>query len=147
MSKRFLKVQVMQPLRSNDDDTAWKEYCLIVPMRSGFYIMDNLSIAANAFARHVFTSLLAYDLLLLKYVNWSSNLKNMLLKVEMSPSLNPIDSVSFEFPKWPMRSALVLDYATEFGLCRWICEKLYIIYGIRVCQFLRDIVCFLFVFF
>ena len=68
-----------------DRDTAWKKTCFILSHRSKFNIIDNLSIAVHTFIRHMLTSLSAVEILLLRYVNLSTNFRCLPLKVEIAP--------------------------------------------------------------
>ena len=55
----------------------------ILLKRSDFHMIDNLSLTVYMFARHILTSLLVNEILLLRYVNWSTDFRDLLLKVEM----------------------------------------------------------------
>ena len=48
-------------------NTAWKKSCFILPDRSDFYMINNLSIAIHRFARCVMTSLSVDEILLPMY--------------------------------------------------------------------------------
>ena len=52
----FVNVHVVNPCRSIYTITAWKKSCFISSDRSDFYMIDNLSITVNAFARRMLTS-------------------------------------------------------------------------------------------
>ena len=49
-------------------------------------MIDNLFIAFHTFAKYMFTSFSVDEILLLKYVNLSTNFKGLPLKVEIAPS-------------------------------------------------------------
>ena len=53
--------------------------------KSNFHIIDNLSIAVHTFAKYIIASLWVDEILPLRYVNWSSNFRGLLLEVEMTP--------------------------------------------------------------
>ena len=49
-------------------------------------MIDNLSIAVHAFAKYRLTSLSVDEILLLRYMNFSTNFRDLPLKGEMAPS-------------------------------------------------------------
>ena len=66
--------------------------------RSDFYMINSLSIAIHDNTMYIFTSLSVDKMLLLRYVNWSTNFRGFPLRVEMVPSyLKHMNSVIFEF--------------------------------------------------
>ena len=72
--------------------------CVISSARLDFHLIDNLFIAVQTFAWHMLTSLLVDEILLLRYVNLSTNFRGLSLKVEMTLScLKHINSVVFVF--------------------------------------------------
>ena len=68
-SLRFVSVQVVHSYSSTDTDTTWKKSCFILSDRSDFHAPNNLSIAVNAIAMSILTSLSADEILLPGYVN------------------------------------------------------------------------------
>ena len=89
-----------------DTATAWKKSCFLFSDRSGFHIIDNLSIAVHIFARHILSSLLVDEILLPMYVNLSTNFRGLPLCVEMDTSgLKHMYSILFVFMWKPMPSA------------------------------------------
>ena len=50
-------------------------------------MINNLLIAVHVFARHMFTTLSVDEILLLRYVNLSTNFKGLPLTVDIAPSL------------------------------------------------------------
>ena len=73
-SKHFVRVQVVQPFSSADTATAWKNSHFILSEGSDFDIIDNLSIAVHAFPMCIVTLLSVDEILLFRYVNWSTDL-------------------------------------------------------------------------
>ena len=74
-------------------------------------MIDNQSIAVNAFARHMLTSLSVDEILLPRYVNLSINFRGLLLRVNMVPyHLKQMNSVLFVFMKRPMPPTFALGY-------------------------------------
>ena len=72
-SKRFLSIYVVHPYSSKETAKAEKIsalFCLKVKI-------DNLSIAVTNFARCMLTSFSVDEILLLRYVNWSTNFKSL----------------------------------------------------------------------
>ena len=58
---------------------------------------NNLSIVVNALARRMLTLLSVDEILLLRYVNWSTNFRGLPLRVEMVPScLKHMNSILYE---------------------------------------------------
>ena len=53
---------------------------------SDFHLVFNLSRVVHAFPRHMLTLLSVEEILLTKYVNWSTNFRNLLFDEEMAPS-------------------------------------------------------------
>ena len=84
---------------SSSLDTAptWKKSHFILLDKSDFHMIENLSIASYAFARCMLTSLSVDKMLLLRYMNWSTNFRDSPL-TEMSPfCLKHVYSVLFVF--------------------------------------------------
>ena len=79
---RFVSVHMVLPYSSTDIATAWKKSRFILSERSDFYMIDNLSITVHAFTRRMFISLSVDEILLPRYLNWSTN-----FEVEMASSL------------------------------------------------------------
>ena len=65
-SMHFVCMQEMHPYSGIDIATAWKKSDFISLERSDFYMMDNLSVAVHAFARHMLLSLSVDEILLLR---------------------------------------------------------------------------------
>ena len=82
----FVRVKVVHPYNSIDTATVWKKSRFILLDKSDFYIIYNLSIACNTFARIILTSLSVEEILLLMYMNWSTNFRVLPLRVEMALS-------------------------------------------------------------
>ena len=67
---------------------------------------DYLLIAVHTFAEHMLTSLSVDEILLPKYVNLSTNFRDLPLKVEMAPSyFKHMNSVLFAFTWRPVPPA------------------------------------------
>ena len=72
----FVSIHVMHLYSRIDATAVWKKLC--------FILLDNLSIAVYAFARHILMSLSVDEMLPPKYVNLSNNYQEPPFKVEMS---------------------------------------------------------------
>ena len=59
--------------------------CFIFLDRLDFHMIDNLSVAFQAFARHMLTSLSVDEMLPPTYVNSSTNFRGLSLRVEVAP--------------------------------------------------------------
>ena len=94
----FVRVQVVHPCSSTDTATALKKSHFILLEKSGFYIINNLSIAVHIYPVNMLISLSADEVLLLRYINWSTNFRGLPLKVEMAPCLKHMNFVLSLFP-------------------------------------------------
>ena len=56
-SRRFVRVQVVQPYSSTDMTTTWKKCRFSLSVRPNFHMTDNLFVASHAFLIRVLTSL------------------------------------------------------------------------------------------
>ena len=81
-SMRFVSVQVVHPYSSTDTTTACKKYHFISSERSDTHMIDNLLIRVHAFILRMLTPLSVEEILLPKCVNYSSNFRGFLFKVE-----------------------------------------------------------------
>ena len=61
---------------------AWKKSRFILSYRSDFHMIDSLSIAVHAFARNILISLSVDETLLPRYVNLSTNFRELPFRVE-----------------------------------------------------------------
>ena len=86
----FVSVHVVHLYSSRDTAIAWRKYRFILSDRSDFQRINNLSIEFHADTIRMFTSLSVDEMLLLRYVNWSTNFRGWPLRVD-------IYSVLFEF--------------------------------------------------
>ena len=77
MSLSLLFLKLFQPYSSNDKATAWKNACFILRERSDFHLVNNLFIAVHFFPMHMLTSLFVDEILLLRYMNWSTNSRGL----------------------------------------------------------------------
>ena len=73
----------MQPYSSTDMGTAWKNTHLF------YHIINNLSIAVHSFPMCILTLLSVDEILLLRYINWSTNFIGLKSNMEMAISLSP----------------------------------------------------------
>ena len=74
-SRRFVRVQVVQPYSSTDTTTAWKNFRFSLSESSDLHMTDNLFVADHAFAIRVLTSLSVDEILLPRYVNGSTGFR------------------------------------------------------------------------
>ena len=65
-SRRFVRVQVVQPYSSTDITTAWKNCRFSLSVRSDFHMTDNLFVTNHAFPIRVLISLSVDEILLPK---------------------------------------------------------------------------------
>ena len=70
----FVIVHVVHPCSSINTITTWEKFCFVLWHRFDFYMIDTVSIAVNAFTRHIFMSLSVDGILLPSYMNLSTNL-------------------------------------------------------------------------
>ena len=77
----LVSVQVVHPYSCTDTFTAWKKSCFILSKISNFHMIDNQSITVYTFARYMLTSLSVDEILLLRYVNMSTNFRGLPLRV------------------------------------------------------------------
>ena len=70
--KCFVQVQVVPPYSSTDLTTVWKNSHFILSGRSDFHTVDNLPIVVRAFPMQKMTSLSVDEILLPRYMNWST---------------------------------------------------------------------------
>ena len=80
-SIRFVCVREVLSYSSIHETTAWKKSCIILSSRS-----DTLSTAIHAFSWRIMTSLSVDEILLLRYVNLSTNFRRLPFRVEIAPS-------------------------------------------------------------
>ena len=76
-SMHFVSIHVVHPYSSIVTVTAWKKSCFILSDRSHFYLINNLSIAFDAFARYMLTSLSVNEILLPSYGNLFTSFKSL----------------------------------------------------------------------
>ena len=113
-SMRFVSVHVVHPYSSTDTTAARKKSCFSLSDRSENHTIDCLSIAVHAFAWRILTSLSVDEILLLKYVNLSTNFRRPAFRVEIAPShLKHMYSVLFTFTWRPM----------PLAACSRLCSK------------------------
>ena len=75
----------MRPYSIMDTATARKKSRFILSERSDFYMINTVSIVVHALTRCMLTLLSIDEMLLPRYVNWSTNFRGLPLTVEMVP--------------------------------------------------------------
>ena len=80
----LVSVRVVHAYSRTNSTAAWKKLFFILSDWSDFCMINNLSIAVHAFARHKLMWFLVEEILLPRYVNLSTNLKEQPFRVEMS---------------------------------------------------------------
>ena len=70
------------------DTSTWKKSHFILTDTSDFHMIDNQSIVFRAFARRMLTSFSVDEIMLLRYVNWSINIKGLRLDQDSTCVLN-----------------------------------------------------------
>ena len=85
-SRRFISIHVVHPYSRIDTTPAWKKLCFILLDRLDLHMIDNLPIAVHTFARRMLMSFLVDEILLLRYVNLSTNFREPPFRADMSPS-------------------------------------------------------------
>ena len=85
-SIRFVSVHEVHPYSSIDTAAVWKKFRFNLVDRSGFHMIDGLSIVVHDFVKCILTSLSVKEMLLPKYVKLSSNIREMPFSVDMSLS-------------------------------------------------------------
>ena len=81
-SIHFVCVNVVQRYRSTNSTTDWKIFCFIFSDQSDFHMVDNLSTSFHTFDRRLFMLLSVDEILLMKYVKWSTNFNGLSLRWE-----------------------------------------------------------------
>ena len=84
--KCFIKIQVVQPYNSTDiaTATAWKNSHFILSER--LYMVINQSIAVHGISMLQLTLLSVDEILLLRYMNWSTDFRGLSFNKEMPSS-------------------------------------------------------------
>ena len=94
----LFSIHVVHPYSIIDTATTWKKSHFILLNWSNFHMIDNMSLAFNAFTRSMLTSPSVDEILLLRYANWSTNFRGLPFRVEMAPFyLKHMCSVLFQF--------------------------------------------------
>ena len=81
----FVSIHGVHPYSSIDTVKAWKKSHFISLDGSDFHMSNNLSVAVDTLVRHMLQSLSVDEMLLPRYVNLSTNLKGLQLRVEVAP--------------------------------------------------------------
>ena len=77
---------MIQLCSSTETSTACKNFCFIQSEKPDFNIVYSLSIVVYALPMHMLTSLSVDEILLARYVNWSTYFRGLPLDEEMAPS-------------------------------------------------------------
>ena len=83
-SIRFVNVHMVHPYSRIDTTAAWKKLCFILLDRFDFHMINNLSIAVYAFARRILMTLSVDETQLHRYVNLTTNFKELPFRMKMS---------------------------------------------------------------
>ena len=110
----LIKLSMLQPYNSTSWLLLGRSFHFILSVRSNFFIVINLSIAVYAFPMHMFISLSVDKILLLRYVNWCTNLRGLPLNEEMATScLKHMNTILSEFMERPI----------PFAACSRLCRR------------------------
>ena len=113
-SIHFVSVYVVHPYSRIDTTVVWKKLCFILSDGLDFYMINNLSIAVHACTRRLLMSLSLNETLLPRYVNLSTNFRELPFKEEMASFwLKHMYTVLSAFTWRPITSAACS------GLCSW----------------------------
>ena len=85
-SIRLVSVHVVHPYSRIDMTIVWKKLRFIILGKSDFHMIDNKLIVVYAFASCILMSFSVDEMLLLRYVNFSTHFREPPFSVEMSPS-------------------------------------------------------------
>ena len=77
-SKRFVKVQFVQPYISTDTATVWKDFNLAISERLDFHTVNNLSRAVSDISKRILTSLTVDEILQPRNVKLSTNFRDLI---------------------------------------------------------------------
>ena len=77
---------MVHPYSTIDTNATWKKSFIILSDISNFHMIDNHSIAIHTFPSCILTSLSVDEILLLKYVNLSTNFRRLPFRMWMAPS-------------------------------------------------------------
>ena len=89
-----------------DTATAWKKSHFILSDRLDFHMIDSLSITLPTLANYMLTSLSGDEILLPRYVIWSTNFRGLPLRMKIAHfHLKYMNSVLLAFTKRPMPPA------------------------------------------
>ena len=80
----IIRVQVMPVYSSTDTTIAWKDFFYISSGRSDFHAVNNLLIAVHVLPMHILTSHSVDKMLLLRYMNRSTNFRDLNFYEEMA---------------------------------------------------------------
>ena len=123
----YICIYVTHPHISMDTATTWKKSPFYFIGYIKFYMIDNLSITILPFARRILKSLSVKEMLLLIYVNWSTNFRGLSHRVKMAPLLSVDEMLLLIYVNWstnfrglPHRMEMALFYLRQFILC-FIC--------------------------
>ena len=95
-SMHFISIQVVHLYNSTETTTAWKKSSFIFSERADFHMINNLSIAVHAFTMHILILLSVDEILLPRYMNWSTDFRDLPLNMVMVPCW----VLGLSFVKW-----------------------------------------------
>ena len=132
----FVSVNWVHPYSRIDTIVAWKKLRFILLDRSDFHLINDPLIAVHAYASRILMSFSVDETLLSRYVNLSTDFRELPFSVEMSPfRLKHMHSVFICIHKEANVTCCLLQaMLQEFGLGRCICKKRYVIYIICDCN-------------
>ena len=82
---RLVSIHIVHLYSRMDMSAAWKKLHFILSDNSDFPMIDNLSIAVHTFTSHILMSFSVDEMLLPRYVNLSTNFREPLFNMEISP--------------------------------------------------------------
>ena len=115
-------LQLVQPYSSTITVTSWKNSCFILPERSDCDMIDNLLMAVHTFPMCMLTLLFVDEMMLPKYVNWSTNFRGIPFTGTI---LIKTHELYFTWVPTDINATCCLLQAMQqgFGLNKYICEK------------------------
>ena len=102
----------IHPYCSINTATIGKTFCFIVLEKANLQMINNLLLTVNDFARGMVTSLSVDEILLLRYMNLSTNFLGQPLRAEMASCFKHMSSILFAFT-WLLLLALGYDVGIQ----------------------------------
>ena len=114
----LLKVQVVQPYKIIDMNTYWKNSRFILSEGLHFNVDDNLSIVVYVFSMQILTLVSEDTIMLPRYVNKFTKIRNVSINVEIAPSCSKRRNSFFKahFKNQSMPLVPVPDYSADILL-------------------------------